>query len=310
VQSFESQLQEVAAALAGRLALVLAEGIEKPGSETRGGNFPAGGPEENLLAAMRAAVLAGGKRLRPFLVIKSAALFDVPEDQALTCATALEMVHAYSLVHDDLPAMDDSDLRRGQPSLHRAFGEATAILAGDGLLTEAFALLSRRDSGIAPETALELIAALAEAAGCRGMVAGQAIDLSAARNSLDLPAIIRLQALKTGALFDFACRAGAILGRAGPAERQALADFAAAFGLIFQIGDDLLDMESTSVALGKPVGQDIVRGKATFPGLLGPEDARRRLHGLVQEALDHLAVFDNKAEPLRQAVRFIASRKN
>jgi farnesyl diphosphate synthase len=295
LQNFESQLQEVAAALDRRLDQALV-----PGQGVKG----------RVMAAMRAASLSGGKRLRPFLVVKSSGLFDVPEDQALTCGAALEMVHCYSLVHDDLPAMDDSDLRRGIPSLHKAWNEAIAILAGDGLLTEAFALLSRSDSGLDPEVALELISALAEAAGCRGMCAGQAIDLSEERSDLDLAGISRLQALKTGALFGFACQAGAILGRAGQRERQALADYAAAFGLIFQIGDDLLDLESTIEALGKPVGQDVQRGKATFPGLLGRDQARRRLRDLVQEALDHLAIFDNKAEPLRQAVHFIARRKH
>lgn len=295
MQNFESQLQEVAEALEGRLEQAL---------------VPGSGVEGRVMDAMRMAILAGGKRLRPYLVMKSAALFDVPKDQALSCAAALEMIHCYSLVHDDLPAMDDSDLRRGRPSLHKALDEATAILAGDGLLTEAFALLSRSDSGLDTAVALELISALAEAAGCRGMCAGQAIDLSEERGDLDLAGITRLQALKTGALFGFACQAGAILGRAGQRERQALADFAAAFGLVFQIGDDLLDLESTSEALGKPVGQDVARGKATFPGLLGREEARHRLRDLVQEALDQLAIFDNKAEPLRQAVHFIADRKH
>lgn len=295
MQNFESQLQEVAEALEGRLEQAL---------------VPGSGVEGRVMDAMRMAILAGGKRLRPYLVMKSAALFDVPKDQALSCAAALEMIHCYSLVHDDLPAMDDSDLRRGRPSLHKALDEAAAILAGDGLLTEAFALLSRSDSGLDTAVALELISALAEAAGCRGMCAGQAIDLSEERGDLDLAGITRLQALKTGALFGFACQAGAILGRAGQRERQALADFAAAFGLVFQIGDDLLDLESTSEALGKPVGQDVARGKATFPGLLGREEARHRLRDLVQEALDQLAIFDNKAEPLRQAVHFIADRKH
>ena len=268
------------------------------------------GPRGRVLEAMRYAALSGGKRLRPFLVIETAALFGVAEDAALEAAAALEMVHCYSLVHDDLPAMDDSALRRGRPTAHVAFDEATAILAGDGLLTEAFAVLSRPSCHPDPEVRAALAAALARAAGAAGMVGGQMIDISPERGGLDLAGIEELQALKTGALIAFACEAGGILGQATPDARQALKDYAAAIGLAFQIADDLLDAEASPEELGKPTGQDAALGKATFVGQLGLEGARKKAAALVEEAVARLAIFGKKADLLRDTARFIVLRKS
>jgi farnesyl diphosphate synthase len=272
---------------------------------------PVEGPEAPVVEAMRYACLGGGKRLRPFLVVQSAALFDVPEDQALNTAAALEMLHCYSLAHDDLPAMDDSDLRRGRPTLHKAFDEATAILAGDGLLTEGFAVLARPSTHPDPAVRAELVAALATAAGAGGMVGGQMIDIAAERDglALDLEGIKRLQAMKTGALIGFACTAGAILGRAGAGERQALANFAADLGLAFQIKDDLLDWESSAAELGKPTGQDAAAQKATFVQLLGLEGARAQSQKLSDRAAAHLEVFGEKAKVLVETARFVVERR-
>ena len=268
------------------------------------------GPRGRVIEAMRYAALNGGKRLRPFLVVESARLFEVSEAHALRAGVALEMVHCYSLVHDDLPAMDDSDLRRGQPTAHVEFDEATAILAGDGLLTEAFAVLADPSTHPEPAVRLELVAGLAAAAGAAGMVGGQMIDISPERESLDLEGITELQGLKTGALFTFACEAGAILGRATADERRALVDFAQDFGLAFQIADDLLDAEGTAAELGKPTGQDAAMGKATFVGQLGKEGARARAEEIVTRAHSHLEVFGEKAELLRKAATFVLQRRS
>ena len=271
---------------------------------------PAGGPRGRVVEAMRYSCLGGGKRLRPLLVISSAALFDVPEDNALRTAAAIEMIHCYSLIHDDLPAMDDADLRRGRPSVHRAFDEATAILAGDGLLTEAFAVLAdprtAEDSGVRSE----LVAALAEAAGAAGMVGGQMIDLSEERSGLDLTGITELQRLKTGAIIGFSCAAGGILGGASTEERAALAGYADDLGLAFQIADDLLDLEATAEDLGKPTGQDAAAGKATFVGLLGVEPARAKARDLIASAEARLERFGERASVLRQIARFVVDRRS
>ncbi len=267
-------------------------------------------PQGAVLKAMRYGALNGGKRLRPFLVIESAGLFDVPADQALNCAAALEMIHCYSLIHDDLPAMDDSDLRRGRPTVHREFDEATAILAGDGLLTEAFGVLASERSHPDPAVRCALVGGLAQAAGVHGMVGGQMIDISPEREDLDLDGIIRLQRLKTGALIVFACEAGAILGQAGNADRTALSSYGEDLGLAFQIVDDLLDAESTPETLGKPTGQDAVKGKATFVGLLGVEGARRRARELVDGACARLERFGAEADLLREAAAFVLERKS
>jgi farnesyl diphosphate synthase len=259
---------------------------------------------------MRYSCLGGGKRLRPLLVISSAGLFDVPESGALRTAAAIEMIHCYSLVHDDLPAMDDADLRRGRPSVHRAFDEATAILAGDGLLTEAFAVLADARTAENPQVRSELVAALAEAAGPAGMVGGQMIDLSEERGGLDLAGITELQRLKTGAIIGFSCAAGGILGQASPEDRAALDGYADDLGLAFQIVDDLLDTESSTEDLGKPAGQDAAAGKATFVGLLGAEAARERARDLIGSAEGRLERFGDRASVLRQIARFVVDRRN
>ena len=270
---------------------------------------PAPGARGRVLEAMRYSALSGGKRLRPFLVMESAALFDVEPERALHCAAALEMVHCYSLIHDDLPAMDDSDLRRGRPSVHKSYDEATAILAGDGLLTEAFAVLASPRCHPDPAVRAALVGGLAEAAGAAGMVGGQMIDISPGRADLDLDGITNLQALKTGALITFSCESGAILGRAEDRAREALRSFARDLGLAFQIVDDLLDSESTPEELGKPTGQDQVAGKATFPGLLGAEAARAKAHGLVAGACAKLAIFGQRAKLLEETARFVLERR-
>lgn len=271
---------------------------------------PVPGPVGRLVEAMRYGTLNGGKRLRPFLVVESAALFDVPRAQALHAAAALEMVHCYSLVHDDLPAMDDSDLRRGRPTVHKEFDDATAILAGDGLLTEAFAVLADARTHPDPAVRGELIAALAAAAGPEGMVGGQMIDLSPERSRLDLEGIKQLQALKTGALIIFACEAGAILGRAPKAARAALVAYAGHLGLAFQIVDDLLDAAGSAEELGKPTGQDEVLGKATFVGQLGMEGARAEAEALIEAACTELAIFAERAEVLRHTASFVLQRRS
>ena len=271
---------------------------------------PVSGSRGRVVEAMRYSALSGGKRLRPFLVMESADLFDVAPGNALQCAVAVEMIHCYSLIHDDLPAMDDSDLRRGRPTVHRAFDDATAILAGDGLLTEAFAVLA--DPRCHPDAAVrgELVAGLAAAAGAAGMVGGQMIDIAPERPELDLCGITKVQALKTGALITFSCEAGTILGRAEPRARQALVGYARDLGLAFQIVDDLLDSQSTPEELGKPTGQDEAAGKATFVGLLGPDGARAKAEELINCACARLEIFLEKADILRQTARFVLERRN
>jgi Geranylgeranyl pyrophosphate synthase len=252
----------------------------------------------------------GGKRLRPFLLITSARLFGVSEADALDPACALECIHCYSLVHDDLPAMDDDALRRGRPTAHIAFDEATAILAGDALLTLAFEIVSDPRHGADPEVRAELVLLLAKAAGWQGMVLGQALDLAAERGGFGKTEIAGMQALKTGALFRFACEAGAVLGRASAAERTALLAYASAFGQAFQLADDLLDAEGDAKALGKAVAKDAGRGKATLVALLGIEAAKERLSALVAEAEAALAPFGERAITLIETARFVASRKS
>lgn len=265
--------------------------------------------EARVLEAMRYSALGPGKRLRPFLVLASARLFGVARSCALQVAAAVEMVHAYSLVHDDLPAMDDSDLRRGRPTCHKEFDEATAVLAGDGLLTMAFEVLAHPDAHPDPAVRCELVAALAAAAGAAGMVGGQMIDLIAERRRLDIGAITRLQRMKTGALIAFACEAGAILARAPAEPRTALRGYAHDLGLAFQIADDLLDVEGSSAETGKPVGADAAAGKATFVSILGVERARAQAELLVRQAAAHLDLFGRRAELLREAARYVISRR-
>lgn len=262
----------------------------------------------HLLAAVRHGVLNGGKRLRPFLLCESAALFDADGQAALRAAASLECVHCYSLIHDDLPAMDDDDLRRGRPTVHRAFDEATAILAGDTLLTLAFDILSDEATDLAAATRLDLVRRLARAAGIGGMAGGQALDLLAETLPPDETGIITLQAMKTGALIRYACEAGAVAGGADAADRETMSEFGAAIGLAFQLADDLLDLTSTAAALGKAVGKDAAAGKATLVALHGPDWARRQLDGLVAQANDLLAPFGERAALLRAAAHFVANR--
>ncbi|MHA1571308.1 MAG: polyprenyl synthetase family protein [Alphaproteobacteria bacterium] len=266
--------------------------------------------DTTLFAAMRHGTLGGGKRLRPFLVVTVAAMFDAPREQALRMAAAVELVHSYSLIHDDLPAMDDDDLRRGQPTVHRAYDEATAILAGDGLLTLAFEVLADAATHPNAATRCQLIAALAAAAGARGMVAGQMLDLAAAdAESLSLDQIIHMQRLKTGALIECSCLAGAILAGAQADARQALSLYAQDIGLAFQVADDLLDVDGDAREVGKALRKDADGGKATFVALLGLEEARAEAARLADSAIARLALFGEKADLLREIARFIVSRR-
>ena len=268
------------------------------------------GADGRLLEAMRYSLFAGGKRLRPFLVLSGANLFEVPRAWSVNTAAAIEMVHTYSLVHDDLPAMDDDDLRRGKPTCHIAFDEATAILVGDSLLTLAFEAVTTPAGHPDAAVRAELACALARAAGADGMAGGQAIDLAAESRNLTLDEVIQLQQLKTGALFGFSCEAGAILAREDGAARAALRDYAACIGLAFQIADDLLDHEGTEADLGKAVGKDAAAGKATFVSLLGAEEARSRAERLVGDAIAALNDFGDKAAPLRAVARYIVERRH
>ncbi len=269
------------------------------------------GPEARVYEAMRYASLAPGKRLRPFLVLASSHLFGVSSRSALQAAAAIELVHTYSLIHDDLPAMDDSDLRRGRPTCHKAFDEATAILAGDGLLTMAFEVLADPDTHGDPAVRVELVACLAKAAGAAGMVGGQMIDLLAEHDStLDIGAITRLQRLKTGALIAFSCEAGAVLGKSSVDNRKALIAYAHDLGLAFQIADDLLDAEGSAEETGKSVGRDAEAGKATFVSILGLEGARKQAKALVAQAGSHLEPFGDKADLLRKAADFVVERRS
>ena len=267
------------------------------------------GIEARVYEAMRYSALAPGKRLRPLLVLASARLFGVDRRSALQVAAAIEMVHAYSLIHDDLPAMDDSDLRRGRPTCHKAFDDATAVLAGDGLLTMAFEALSHPDTHGDPAVRCELVAALAAAAGGAGMVGGQMIDLIAETQILDIGAITRLQRMKTGALIAYSCEAGAILAKAPLELRLALRGYAHDLGLAFQIADDLLDVEGSAEETGKPVGADAAAGKATFVSILGVKRARAQAELLINQAVAHLDLFEQRAELLRQVARFVIDRR-
>src|ERR1700691_6258729 len=268
-----------------------------------------------LTDAMRYSALGGGKRFRPFLVVESASLFDVPRGNALMAGAALECVHCYSLVHDDLPAMDNDELRRGQPTAHKKFDEATAILAGDGLLTFAFDVLSRPQTHPDAAIRVELVSALARASGVGGMAGGQMLDLAAegrfARNGplrLGQSEVRTLQAMKTGALLHFACRAGGILAAAAKPQRRALDRFGSTVGQAFQIADDLLDLEGDPALVGKSTGKDAEAGKATMVSVLGPAGAKKRLRELVVEAEKALAPFGSAAAILIEGAHFVADR--
>jgi farnesyl diphosphate synthase len=272
---------------------------------------------QRLVEAMRYVALGGGKRFRPFLVVEAAALFKVPQTQALMVGAALECVHCYSLVHDDLPAMDNDDLRRGRPTAHKAFDEATAILAGDGLLTIAFDILSRPEVHPKPQVRIDLVCALARASGLGGMVGGQILDLGAEGRfadgkpqQLDRHGVEVLQAMKTGALLRFACVSGALLGEADTGRRDALDRYGTAVGKAFQIADDLLDLEGDPETVGKATGKDAAAHKATMVSALGVVEARRKLAEFVTEAETALAPFGADGALLKAAAHFVADRRN
>lgn len=266
--------------------------------------------DDTVLQAMRYSALSGGKRLRPFLVMASSGLFGVAEESALYAAAAIEFIHTYSLIHDDLPAMDNDALRRGKPSCHVQFGEAAAILAGDALLTYAFQVLADRKVHADPSVRCELIRTLAGASGHSGMVSGQMMDIEAENAELTADEIIRLQRMKTGELFAVSCEAGAILGKAPGMMRSVLRAYAHDMGLAFQITDDLLDAEGTRTKLGKEVNKDKIKGKATLVSVLGVDRARAHAQFLVKQAVSHLDVFDKKANLLRELAGFVVARKN
>jgi farnesyl diphosphate synthase len=303
---FQQRLEQVAADVEALLGRLLAD-APLSGERAR----PA-----RLMESMRYASLGGGKRFRPFLVVEAAALFKVPRERALMAGAALEFVHCYSLVHDDLPAMDNDDLRRGRPTAHKAFDEATAILAGDGLLTFAFDVLSRPETHPDANVRVALVAALARGAGLGGMVGGQLLDLTAegrfaggTAQRLAQREIETLQAMKTGALLRFACVAGAILGQADVKRREALDRYGAAVGEAFQIADDLLDVEGDAATVGKAIGKDAALHKATLVSLLGVAGARERLATRVAEAEAALEPFGADAAVLKAAAHFVANRR-
>ena len=268
------------------------------------------GHEARLLQAMRYATLGGGKRLRGFLVMEVSSLFGVAESCAARVAASVEMLHAYSLVHDDLPAMDDDDVRRGQPSTHKKFDEATAILAGDALQALAFELLADPDTHSDPLARCELVAALGMAAGARGMAGGQMIDMATEGQVLTAAEVGRLQALKTGRLIQYSAEAGAILGRAAPPLRAHIAAYGRDLGAAFQIADDVLDAVGTTEGIGKTAGKDEAAGKATLVALLGVDRARAQAEALATQAVSHLAAFGERADRLRALATYVVARES
>ncbi|NVP53891.1 polyprenyl synthetase family protein [Mycoplana rhizolycopersici] len=298
---FRQRLQSNAAAVEATLAALLS------------GNTEAGeiARPERLLSAVRHGVLNGGKRLRPFLVMEAAALFgDGFAAPALRVGAALECIHCYSLVHDDLPAMDDDNLRRGQPTVHIAYDEATAILAGDSLLTLAFDIVAAPETMLADRIKTALVLALARAAGIGGMAGGQALDLAAEQKAPDAEGIVTLQAMKTGALIRFACEAGAIVADADVEARSLLQRYGETIGLAFQLADDLLDLTSDAATMGKATGKDAARGKGTLVALNGQDWAEERLNALVGEAEALLAPFGERGAILVETARFVANRRS
>lgn len=265
--------------------------------------------EAQLYDAMRYGTLAGGKRLRPFMVMQSAKLFNVDPSRARRVAAAIEMVHSYSLIHDDLPSMDDSDMRRGKLAVHKAYDEATAVLAGDALLTYAFEIIGEPETHEDPRVRADLIVALAKAAGPQGMLGGQMLDLIGENESFDLGTISRMQRMKTGKLMAFACEAGAILGKGTEQHRKALLNYAYDLGLAFQVTDDILDVEADPVATGKPANQDSQAGKSTFVSTMGKEQARQRAGMLVAQAKSHLHSFNGRAILLEQLADYVLQRR-
>lgn len=268
------------------------------------------GGEATVMEAMRYSALSGGKRLRPFLTVTCASLFGVSKETSLYAAAAMEFIHTYSLIHDDLPAMDDDALRRGKPSCHIQFGEAAAILAGDALQAMAFQVLA--DPGVHPDPSVrcELIRSVARAAGWRGLCGGQMLDLEAENKELSVDEIIRLQRLKTGEMFAISCEAGAILGKAPEPQRRVLSRYAHDMGLAFQITDDLLDAEGTREEAGKEVGKDHERGKATLVASMGVERAREQAQILARQAVGYLSCFDKKADALRHLAHYAVTRRS
>jgi farnesyl diphosphate synthase len=268
------------------------------------------GPEGRLYEAMRYSALGTGKFIRPYLVKTSARMFEVAETSYLRAGAAVEMIHTYSLIHDDLPAMDDDDMRRGRPSCHIAYDEATAILAGDALLTLAFEVLA--DETTHPDAGVRsaLVTMLAARAGGAGMVGGQMIDLESEYADVDAAMIARLETMKTGALISYSAAAGAVLGKAGDEAANTLETFGFELGLAFQITDDLLDVEGDEDDVGKKVGKDAEAGKATFVSALGVDGARREARQLTDRALSRLCVFGERADELRAVAEFVLARKN
>jgi farnesyl diphosphate synthase len=266
--------------------------------------------ESPLYEAMRYGTMNGGKRLRPFLLMECASLFGVDPMRARRAAAAVEFVHCYSLIHDDLPAMDNADLRRGKPSTHIAFNEATAILAGDALLALAFEVLSDSETHEDPRVRVELVSLLAHAAGPQGLCGGQMLDLIGEKTDFDLGTISRMQRMKTGKLISFACEAGAVLGKANEAHRKALMNYANDLGLAFQVTDDILDVEQGPSTTGKPTGQDAQAGKSTFVSTMGVEQAKARAEMLVAQAKRHLHVFSNgRADTLKDIADYVLQRR-
>ncbi|MFA7415130.1 MAG: polyprenyl synthetase family protein [Rhizobium sp.] len=299
-RTFEIQLRDTAAQIESLLSTLLA-------AQPLSGEIAR---PQHLLNATRHAVLNGGKRLRPFLVTTSAALFGGDAQAALRVGAALECLHCYSLVHDDLPAMDNDDMRRGQPTVHIAFDEATAILAGDSLLTYAFDIIAAPETFLSDRIKNELVLALARAAGIGGMAGGQALDLAAEKQAPDEAAIVTLQAMKTGALLRFACEAGPIIAGSETADRQRIRRFGEIIGRAFQLADDLLDLTADATTLGKATGKDAARGKGTLVALKGRDWAESELERLVGEAEALLAPYGEKAGMLVAAARFVANRKS
>ncbi len=293
--SFEDELKKTAGEINSRISDLL------PAAE---------GPEARVIEAMRYAMEAGGKRLRPFLIVESGKLFGIEQEKMFRVAVALECVHTFSLVHDDLPCMDDDDLRRGRPTTHKAFDEATAVLAGDALLSFAFELVGSDKTHQDPFVRCELVTQLSRAVGAQGMIGGQMIDLSMQTLPQDIPTITRLQRLKTGALIAFACESGAIMGRAARDARHALEAYAHDLGLAFQIADDILDVEGDAEELGKAAQKDEGAGKATFISVLGLERAKAQAQMLSDQAKQHLVMFDERADLLRAAADFVVTRRN